>query len=103
MSPKLKLSFMESLWVWKFHSLYHNRTDAMKVAWYARCRKVRTQYLNSLPSYKLNIKFLGNNYEYSATLPILKAYPKVVVEVKWQLKDGNGQDIVCVKIPAKIE
>ncbi|XP_065363394.1 NPC intracellular cholesterol transporter 2 homolog a [Calliphora vicina] len=41
-------------------------------------------------------------YEYTATLPVLKAYPKVNVMVKWELKDQNGEDIVCVEIPAKI-
>lgn len=45
----------------------------------------------------------GNSYTYVATLPVLKAYPKVKVEVKWQLKTGSGDDIVCVLIPAKIE
>ncbi|KAL5278238.1 NPC2 family protein [Megaselia abdita] len=44
-----------------------------------------------------------STYQYQATLPVLKSYPKVTVEVKWQLKDQNKQDIVCVLIPAKIE
>ncbi|TMW51033.1 hypothetical protein DOY81_003903 [Sarcophaga bullata] len=42
-------------------------------------------------------------YEYTATLPVLKAYPKVNVIVKWELQDQNGEDIVCVSIPAKIQ
>ncbi|XP_023163946.2 NPC intracellular cholesterol transporter 2 homolog a-like [Drosophila hydei] len=47
---------------------------------------------------------LENNeaYRYMATLPVLKSYPKVSVLVKWELKDQNSVDIVCVEIPAKI-
>ncbi|XP_058829410.1 NPC intracellular cholesterol transporter 2 homolog a-like [Topomyia yanbarensis] len=41
-------------------------------------------------------------YKYTATLPVLKQYPKVSVDVKWELKDGD-RDVVCVKIPAKIQ
>ncbi|XP_055914826.1 NPC intracellular cholesterol transporter 2 homolog a [Eupeodes corollae] len=44
-----------------------------------------------------------NSYSYRATLPVLKAYPKVTVEVKWELKDQNNEDIICVLIPAKIQ
>ena len=42
-------------------------------------------------------------YEYVASLPILKAYPKIKVMVKWELQDDKGNDVVCVKIPAKIQ
>ncbi|XP_005187474.1 NPC intracellular cholesterol transporter 2 homolog a [Musca domestica] len=45
----------------------------------------------------------GETYEYTASLPVLKAYPKVNVMVKWELKDQNNEDIVCVEIPAKIQ
>lgn len=41
-------------------------------------------------------------YKYITTLPVLKQYPKVAVEVKWELKSGD-KDVVCVKIPAKIQ
>lgn len=41
-------------------------------------------------------------YKYSTTLPVLKQYPKVAVEVKWELKSGD-KDVLCVKIPAKIQ
>ncbi|KXJ72780.1 hypothetical protein RP20_CCG017265 [Aedes albopictus] len=44
----------------------------------------------------------GTEYKYSTTLPVLKQYPKVAVEVKWELKSG-GKDVICVKIPAKIQ
>ncbi|KAL9703041.1 hypothetical protein quinque_006559 [Culex quinquefasciatus] len=44
----------------------------------------------------------GTEYRYSTTLPVLKQYPKVSVEVKWELKAGD-KDVVCVKIPAKIQ
>uniref|UniRef100_A0A1A9ZLD8 MD-2-related lipid-recognition domain-containing protein n=1 Tax=Glossina pallidipes TaxID=7398 RepID=A0A1A9ZLD8_GLOPL len=42
-------------------------------------------------------------YVYTAVLPVLKAYPKVSVIVKWELKDEHDEDIVCVEIPAKIQ
>ncbi|XP_064535471.1 NPC intracellular cholesterol transporter 2 homolog a [Drosophila montana] len=42
-------------------------------------------------------------YRYTATLPVLKSYPKVSVLVKWELQDQNSVDIVCVEIPAKIQ
>uniref|UniRef100_A0A182QJC3 MD-2-related lipid-recognition domain-containing protein n=1 Tax=Anopheles farauti TaxID=69004 RepID=A0A182QJC3_9DIPT len=42
------------------------------------------------------------SYRYSTTLPVLKQYPKVSVEVKWELKAGE-KDVVCVLIPAKIQ
>ena len=45
----------------------------------------------------------GSSYEYLASLPILKAYPKVKVLVKWELQDENSKDVVCVQIPAKIK
>uniref|UniRef100_A0A1I8PDR9 MD-2-related lipid-recognition domain-containing protein n=1 Tax=Stomoxys calcitrans TaxID=35570 RepID=A0A1I8PDR9_STOCA len=45
----------------------------------------------------------GETYEYLASLPVLKAYPKVNVMVKWELQDQTGEDIVCVEIPAKIQ
>lgn len=44
-----------------------------------------------------------STYEYVASLSVLKSYPKVKVDVKWQLKNENAEDIVCVIIPAKIE
>lgn len=46
----------------------------------------------------------GNKaYEYKATLPVLKVYPKVKVQVKWELQDQEGNDIICVEIPSKIQ
>lgn len=41
-------------------------------------------------------------FKYTTTLPVLKQYPKVAVEVKWELKSG-AHDVICVKIPAKIQ
>ncbi|XP_052871991.1 NPC intracellular cholesterol transporter 2 homolog a [Anopheles cruzii] len=41
-------------------------------------------------------------YRYSTTLPVLKQYPKVSVEVKWELI-AAGTQVVCVLIPAKIQ
>ncbi|XP_034667944.1 NPC intracellular cholesterol transporter 2 homolog a [Drosophila subobscura] len=45
----------------------------------------------------------GESYRYTATLPVLKTYPKVSVLVKWELQDQNSEDIICVEIPAKIQ
>ncbi|XP_050098662.1 NPC intracellular cholesterol transporter 2 homolog a [Anopheles aquasalis] len=42
------------------------------------------------------------SYRYSTTLPVLKQYPKVSVEVKWELVSAGSQ-VVCVLIPAKIQ
>ncbi|CAG9123017.1 Ecdysteroid-regulated 16 kDa protein [Plutella xylostella] len=44
----------------------------------------------------------GTKVSYRATLPVLKSYPKVTVEVKWELKTEDGEDLVCILIPAKI-
>ncbi|XP_045499950.1 ecdysteroid-regulated 16 kDa protein-like [Colias croceus] len=43
----------------------------------------------------------GEKQAYRATLPVLKSYPKVKVDVKWELKSDEG-DLVCIMIPAKI-
>ncbi|XP_624310.2 NPC intracellular cholesterol transporter 2 homolog a [Apis mellifera] len=45
----------------------------------------------------------GETYHYKNTLPVHKSYPKVSVTVKWQLKDENNEDIICVLIPARIK
>ncbi|XP_029037118.1 NPC intracellular cholesterol transporter 2 homolog a-like [Osmia bicornis bicornis] len=45
----------------------------------------------------------GGSFQYKNTLPIHKSYPKMSVTVKWELKDENNEDIVCVLIPAKIK
>lgn len=44
----------------------------------------------------------GQSYTYTAELPILKKYPRVTVDVKWQLQDSNEKDLVCVLIPSKL-
>ncbi|XP_047028603.1 ecdysteroid-regulated 16 kDa protein [Helicoverpa zea] len=40
---------------------------------------------------------------YHTTMPILKSYPRVKVDVKWELKDENDEDLVCILIAAKIQ
>ncbi|XP_043589991.1 NPC intracellular cholesterol transporter 2 homolog a-like [Bombus pyrosoma] len=42
-------------------------------------------------------------FHYKNTLLVLKSYPKVSVTVKWQLKDENNEDIICILIPARIK
>ncbi|XP_026330966.1 ecdysteroid-regulated 16 kDa protein, partial [Hyposmocoma kahamanoa] len=43
----------------------------------------------------------GQQAHYVATLPVLKSYPKVKVEVKWELKADAGE-IACIMIPTRI-
>lgn len=45
----------------------------------------------------------GIVYTYDASFPVMKIYPKVDVEVKYELKNDDGKDIVCVLIPVKIQ
>ncbi|XP_068629124.1 ecdysteroid-regulated 16 kDa protein-like [Battus philenor] len=44
----------------------------------------------------------GQSVSYKSTLPVLKSYPKVTVDVKWELKNENDEDLICILIPAKI-
>ncbi|CAH1371168.1 unnamed protein product [Tenebrio molitor] len=45
----------------------------------------------------------GQTYNYKASLPVLATYPRVTVDVKWELKDKDGNDVVCVLIPSQIK
>ncbi|KAJ0176290.1 hypothetical protein K1T71_008464 [Dendrolimus kikuchii] len=45
----------------------------------------------------------GQKESYEATLQVLKSYPKVNVDVKWELKNENDDDLVCVLIRAKLQ
>lgn len=40
---------------------------------------------------------------YLTELAVLKSYPRVKVDVKWQLQSEKGVDIVCILIPVKIQ
>ncbi|XP_044254730.1 NPC intracellular cholesterol transporter 2 homolog a-like [Tribolium madens] len=44
----------------------------------------------------------SETYTYQTSLFVHPTYPKISVDVKWQLVDDAGNDIVCVIIPAKI-
>lgn len=44
----------------------------------------------------------GTTYKYEASFPVLNKYPKLDVEVKYELKPPSKTDIVCVLIPVKI-
>ncbi|XP_053608717.1 ecdysteroid-regulated 16 kDa protein [Plodia interpunctella] len=44
----------------------------------------------------------GQVAHYQTSLPVLKSYPKVKVDVKWELKNEDEEDLVCVMIPARI-
>ncbi|XP_077290290.1 ecdysteroid-regulated 16 kDa protein-like [Arctopsyche grandis] len=46
----------------------------------------------------------GNEkYSYTAIMPVLKSYPKVNVDVKWELQNPKTEDLICLLIPAKIQ
>lgn len=45
----------------------------------------------------------GVTYNYRATLPVEKKYPKLRVTIKWELQSENKEDIVCIYFPAKIK
>nr|XP_042900058.1 NPC intracellular cholesterol transporter 2-like isoform X2 [Parasteatoda tepidariorum] len=45
----------------------------------------------------------GNSYTYQNSVKVLKSYPSVMVDIKYELKDQNGNDLVCVLIPSKIK
>lgn len=42
-------------------------------------------------------------YKFKLTLPILRSYPKVNVDVFLKLVDGKGQILGCVELPAHIQ
>lgn len=43
----------------------------------------------------------GQAANYVATLPVLKAYPKIKLDVKWELKTDGG-DVACILISTKL-
>lgn len=45
----------------------------------------------------------GADYNYSTTINVRQSYPSLSVDVKWELRDDNSDDVFCVLIPAKIE
>jgi len=45
----------------------------------------------------------GASYIYSNSLNVRKSYPPVGVTVRWELKDDQSKDMVCVEILAKLE
>nr|QJI08243.1 Niemann Pick type C [Histia rhodope] len=40
--------------------------------------------------------------KYVTSLPILKSYPQITVDVKWELLTDDDEEVLCVIIPAKI-
>ncbi|VDP77977.1 unnamed protein product [Echinostoma caproni] len=45
----------------------------------------------------------NNLATYTYQLPVLQAYPKMRVTVKWELQDASKKDIICANIPVQIE
>jgi Niemann-Pick C2 protein len=44
----------------------------------------------------------GSLYTYKTHIEVKSGYPSVSVMVKWEIKDSDGNDIVCIELPAKI-
>jgi len=44
----------------------------------------------------------ATQYKYTSTIPVLKEYPSLQVTVEWELKDKDGNDVFCAKMPIKI-
>nr|QAX87810.1 NPC2-1 [Pardosa pseudoannulata] len=44
----------------------------------------------------------GNTYMYGNEIEIRKSYPSVRADVKWELRDENNENVVCVLIPVQI-
>jgi len=44
----------------------------------------------------------GQNYTYSAVIPVSSSYPKIKVVVRWELQEAKGKDLFCVEIPTAI-
>ncbi|CAH2090097.1 unnamed protein product [Euphydryas editha] len=44
----------------------------------------------------------GEKVSYKASMPVLKSYPKVKVDIKLELKNSDDEDLVCVIISARV-
>merc|ERR1712150_291039 len=44
----------------------------------------------------------GSDVTYSTSLFVKSEYPNVRVTVEWELRDQNGDDVFCIKLPAQI-
>ncbi|XP_045451850.1 ecdysteroid-regulated 16 kDa protein-like [Melitaea cinxia] len=44
----------------------------------------------------------GEKVTYKATMPVLKSYPKVKVDIKLELKNSDDEDLVCIIMAARI-
>ncbi|XP_041070373.1 NPC intracellular cholesterol transporter 2-like [Carcharodon carcharias] len=44
----------------------------------------------------------NQNYHYINSLPVKSEYPSIKVVVEWELKDENGKNLFCWRIPVQI-
>ncbi|KAF8784825.1 NPC intracellular cholesterol transporter 2 homolog a-like [Argiope bruennichi] len=44
----------------------------------------------------------GQTYSYGYEIEVRKSYPALRADVKWELKDDNNEDVVCVLVPVKV-
>ena len=42
-------------------------------------------------------------YHYTTTLFVQKNFPRVNVDIKWELVNEKGEKIVCIEFPARVE
>ncbi|XP_077996672.1 NPC intracellular cholesterol transporter 2 homolog a-like [Glandiceps talaboti] len=45
----------------------------------------------------------NKSYTYVDVLEIKTIYPALQLTIKWELQDQNGDDIVCIEVPARIQ
>jgi Niemann-Pick C2 protein len=44
----------------------------------------------------------GTSYTYKTHIYVKSDYPSVSVKVRWEIQDDQGNDIVCIELPAKL-
>ncbi|XP_030766412.1 ecdysteroid-regulated 16 kDa protein-like [Sitophilus oryzae] len=44
----------------------------------------------------------GTTYKYTTTMPISTSYPRITLDIKWELVDSDQKDVICAQIPARI-
>jgi Niemann-Pick C2 protein len=45
----------------------------------------------------------GQSYTYKTNIFVKTIYPDIKLKVRWEIQDDNGDDVLCVELPAKID
>uniref|UniRef100_T1JAP6 MD-2-related lipid-recognition domain-containing protein n=1 Tax=Strigamia maritima TaxID=126957 RepID=T1JAP6_STRMM len=45
----------------------------------------------------------GNSYEYKNSIAVLPSYPAIKVDVQFEFKADNGDNVLCFKIPVQLQ